>query len=167
MNIIKIDKNNLVNGDGMRCVVWCAGCSWNCYKCQNPETHNKKAGHKFTEADWLEIKEQLSRKEVSGVTLSGGDPFFPANRKDMLKLCKRIKSEFANKSIWCYTGFLFEDIIDTKLLKYIDIIVDGQYKDELNPKNTNLLWRGSSNQRIIDVQKSLLENRTVLFYNKD
>lgn len=167
MNIIKIDRNNLVNGDGMRCVIWCSGCFWACHKCQNPETHNPSAGHPFCNDDVEIIKEQLSRKEVSGVTLSGGDPFHPNNRDGMTKLCKYIKKEFPNKSIWCYTGYTFEDIKNEKLMSYIDVLVDGNYIDELNPKDRALLWRGSSNQRIIDVPKSIIEGRTTLYIRSD
>lgn len=164
MNIIKIEKNNLVNGDGMRCVVWCSGCFWNCDKCHNAETHDPNFGTPFNEDHYKQIKEQLDKREISGVTLTGGDPFNPHNRDGMAELCKRIRAEYPNKTIWCYTGYVFEDITDTELIKYVDVLIDGKYIDALNPKVRALLWRGSSNQRIIDVPKSLLTNKVELLY---
>lgn len=161
MNIIKIDKNNQVNGDGMRCVIWFAGCEHNCPKCHNPETHNPFAGHLYTEQDELEIRMQLEKEEISGVTLTGGDPFFSLNQDNALEICKMVKKDYSNKNIWCYTGYPFEFIKHTELIKYIDVLVDGNYIDSKNPGIGKLRWRGSKNQRVIDVQKSLLYGAVV------
>lgn len=154
MKIIKIDKNNQVNGDGLRCVVWVSGCSHNCKGCHNPETHDYNFGHDITSEEKELILQQLLNPEISGITLTGGDPFFKLNQDGLVELCKWIKEVAPLKTIWCYTGFLYESIKDTQLINYIDVLIDGKYEESLNWGPGTIKWRGSENQRLIDVQKT-------------
>ena len=165
MNIIRIDKNNLVNGSGMRCVIWCSGCAHNCEGCHNPETHDHKAGHPFSENDFQDIVDQLKKPEVSGVTFSGGDPLYIFNYEHVKMLCKQLKEMFPNKTIWVYTGSTYENIEKKEILKYIDVLVDGRF--ELKLATAKYRYRGSLNQRVIDVQRSLLEKEIILWEDID
>ena len=167
MKIVKIDKNNQVNGEGLRCVVWVSGCTHNCEDCHNPETHDYNFGHEITEEEKNIIMEQLLSDEISGVTLTGGDPFFPLNQWELTELCKWMKSIAPFKQIWCYTGFKFEEIKQTKLIWYIDVLIDGKYDKTKNPGLGKTKWRGSTNQRIIDVKKSLWSGIATNFYNEN
>ena len=163
MRIIRIDKNNQVNGDGLRCVIWFAGCNHRCPGCHNPETWSFTSGHKIDFKDMATITDQLQRQEISGITLSGGDPLYQED--DLTLFLKQIKQQFPDKDVWCYTGFKYEDVSHMECLNYIDILIDGPYEQELNPGVGKVLWRGSSNQRIIDVKKSKLEDKVVLYCN--
>ena len=106
------------------------------------------------------IRAKLKKDYVSGLTLSGGDPLFPANRDCITNFAKEVKSKFPNKTIWCYTGYLFEQVKDLEVMKYIDVLVDGPFIAKL--KDGNAPWRGSTNQKVINVQKSLKQNQIVL-----
>lgn len=163
MRIIKIDKNNQVNGDGLRCVVWFAGCGHRCPGCHNPETWDFNCGHEITIKDMDVIYDQLQRKEISGITLSGGDPLYQA--KDLVHFLKQIRFKFPDKDIWCYTGFKYENIAQLECLEYIDVLIDGPYEQELNPGPGKVLWRGSTNQRIIDLKKTRQCGEIVLLYD--
>ena len=163
MRIIKIDKNNQVNGDGLRCVIWFAGCGHKCPGCHNPETWPFDCGHEITMQDMDTIYDQLERDEISGITLSGGDPIY--QQKELVPFLKQVKTNFPNKTIWCYTGFLYEEICNSPVIEYIDVLIDGPYVAALNPGPCKVLWRGSTNQRIIDVQKSLEEDSIILYAN--
>ena len=163
MRIIRIDKNNQVNGDGLRCVIWFAGCNHRCPGCHNPETWSFTSGHKIDFKDMATITDQLQRQEISGVTLSGGDPLYQED--DLALFLKQIKQQFPDKDVWCYTGFKYEDVSHMECLNYIDVLIDGPYEQELNPGVGKVLWRGSTNQRIIDVKKSKLEDKVVLYCN--
>ena len=154
MNIIKIEKNNQINGDGLRCVIWCAGCSHHCPHCHNPETWDPNVGKPVGEWVYQALKEQLDKEEISGVTFSGGEPMAQKNYREAgTEIMKWIKKNYPNKTIWVYTGFLYEDISDLEMMNYIDVLIDGPYIEALNPGRGKLLWRGSSNQRILDVKK--------------
>lgn len=161
MRIVRIDENNQVNGDGLRCVIWFAGCNHKCPGCHNPETWSFTSGHKMDFKDMVTITDQLQREEISGITLSGGDPLYQAD--DLVLFLKQIKQQFPDKDVWCYTGFEYEDIAQLECLKYIDVLIDGPYEQALNPGPGKVLWRGSTNQRIVDVQKSLEENKVVIY----
>ena len=163
MRIIRIDKNNQVNGDGLRCVIWFAGCTHKCPGCHNPETWSFDCGHDITMQDMDTIYDQLEREEISGITLSGGDPIY--QQKELIPFLKQIKTNFPNKTIWCYTGFLYEEICNSPVMEYVDVLIDGPYVAALNPGPCKVLWRGSTNQRIIDVQKSLEEDSIILYAN--
>lgn len=147
MNYLNISKDDLLNGEGVRVVLWVTGCNHYCKGCQNPETWNPRAGKLFTEQTKRKLFELLSRDYIDGLTLSGGDPLFPSNRDELTKLCKEVKEKFPNKDIWCWTGYLYEEVKFLPIMKYIDVLIDGPYIEEL--RDITLQWRGSSNQKII------------------
>ena len=161
MNYIKINKVDIANGIGIRVSLWVAGCNHHCLNCHNPETWNEKAGRPFTEETKGELFELLSKDYIDGLTLSGGDPLFPNNREPLTELCKEVKEKFPNKTIWCWTGYLYEQVKNLPIMEYIDVLVDGPYID--SQRDITLNWKGSPNQRVIDVQKTRKENKIVLF----
>lgn len=150
----------MLNGDGLRVVLWVAGCSHYCEDCQNPVTWNPDNGVLFDEKAKQELFEELGKSYVSGITFSGGDPMHPANEREILGLAKEIRQKFPNKTIWLYTGGLWEGMKDHEIVRYLDVVVDGEYVKQL--RDTKLYWRGSANQRVIDVQKSLEIGSVVL-----
>lgn len=160
MNYHNITHDDMLNGEGLRVVLWVAGCEHHCKNCQNPETHDPNGGIKFINETFDELLEALNHDHIQGLTLSGGDPLHPNNRYEIGQLCKLIKSFYPQKDIWLYTGYKFEEIKRLKVMQYIDVLVDGRYIEELN--DINYEWAGSTNQRIIDVQKSLELNEVVL-----
>ena len=160
MNYHNITKDDMLNGDGLRVVLWTAGCTHCCDGCHNPETWDVASGIEFDNAAEEELFEALSQEHISGITFSGGDPLHPFNRETVLRLAKKVKETYPNKTVWLYTGFLWEEVKDKIELDYIDVLIDGEFKKELN--DNNLLWVGSSNQRIIDVKKTLEQGNIVL-----
>lgn len=155
MRYHNITKDDMLNGDGLRVVLWVAGCSHCCKGCQNPMTWDPNGGILFDDAAKQEIFEQLDKPYISGITFSGGDPLHVANREDVEKLMAQIKEKYPNKTIWLYTGDSWQNIAHYSLMKYVDVLVDGEFKQDL--KDVTLLWKGSSNQRVIDVQATLRE----------
>ncbi|EOT24157.1 anaerobic ribonucleoside-triphosphate reductase activating protein [Eubacterium sp. 14-2] len=155
-----ITKDDMLNGDGLRVVLWVSGCSHCCKECQNPITWDPNGGLLFDEKAKEEIFAELARDYISGITFSGGDPLYSGNRSDVLKLAREIKERFPGKTIWMYTGFVWETIADLEIMKYVDILVDGEFQVE--QKDTGLYWRGSSNQRVINVPVSRAEGKAVL-----
>lgn len=168
MNYHDIKKVNMLNGDGLRVVLWVSGCNHYCKNCFNPETWDANSGLLFDENAMQEIREELSKGYCAGITFSGGDPLYPRNRKKIKEIINEIKQDFPTKTIWLYTGYLFEELlIDAEqdyYLKYIlnntDILIDGEFIEE--EKSINSPWVGSSNQRIIDVQSSLNNKKVIL-----
>lgn len=150
----------MLNGDGLRVVLWVAGCSHYCEDCQNPVTWNPDNGVLFDEQAKQELFHELGKSYVSGITFSGGDPMHPANEKEVLSLAKEIRQKFPGKTIWLYTGSLWEGIKDREIVRYLDVVVDGEYVKQL--RDTKLFWRGSANQRVIDVPKTLAIGSVVL-----
>lgn len=148
-----ITKCDMKNGDGLRTVLWVAGCSHRCPGCHNPITWDPNDGIPFDQAAKEEIFEELSRDYISGITLSGGDPLFPGNRDTVAELIYEIKEKFPEKTIWLYTGYLWEDVKDLPGISQVDVLVDGPYVEVL--RDTTLHWKGSSNQRVIDVPSTL------------
>ncbi|MEZ3507303.1 MAG: anaerobic ribonucleoside-triphosphate reductase activating protein [Lachnospiraceae bacterium] len=153
MRYHNITKDDMLNGDGLRVVLWVSGCSHCCKECHNPVTWDPDGGVLFDDAAKEEIFEQLEKSYISGITFSGGDPLHAANRLAVRELMEEIKKRYPDKTIWLYTGDSWEDIRNYSLLQYVDVLVDGEFKQEL--KNTKLRWRGSANQRVIDVRRSL------------
>lgn len=143
----------MLNGDGLRVVLWVAGCTHCCKGCQNPSTWDPDGGLLFDEGAKQEIFEQLNQSYISGITFSGGDPLHCANREDVKKLMAEIKEKYPDKTIWLYTGDVWQNIMHYSLMKYVDVLVDGEFKLDL--RDVTLLWKGSSNQRVIDVQATL------------
>ena len=165
MNYEKIDKCSVSNGLGVRTVLWISGCNVHCKNCHNQSTWDFNSGIPFTEETMQEILYDLSKPYIKGLTLSGGHPLDPHNAPKVLEIVKRVKMVFPNKDIWIYSGYVWEDIIKDEtlreILKYTDILVDGAYVDEL--RDISLPFRGSSNQKIIDVPKSLEQNKVILW----
>lgn len=153
MRYHNITKDDMLNGDGLRVVLWVAGCTHCCKDCQNPITWDPDGGILFDEAAKQEIFEQLDRSYISGITFSGGDPLHDANRLDVKNLMMEIKEKYPDKTIWLYSGDLWEDVYQYQLMQYVDVMVDGEFKTDL--KDVKLMWKGSSNQRVINVQKTL------------
>ena len=159
MNYLKIESSSLSNGLGWRVVLWCAGCDHQCYNCHNPESWNEKGGHPFGVEQMDLLLKLLSPKYIKGITLSGGDPLFKNNREGMLYICKTIKEKMPEKDIWMYTGFNYDDVKDLEVMQYVDVLVDGRFVNSL--RDVSLAFRGSSNQKVIDVPKSREAKETV------
>ncbi len=153
MKYHNITHDDMLNGQGLRVVLWVSGCSHRCDECQNPITWNPEKGLEFDEDAEKELLDDLKKNYIEGVTFSGGDPLYIQNRDEITRLAKKIKEEFPSKNIWLYTGYLWEEICELEIIKYVDVIVDGPFKKEL--KDIKLHWKGSSNQRVIDVQQSV------------
>lgn len=165
MNYHNITKDDMLNGDGLRVVLWVAGCNHQCEDCQNPVTWDITGGLPFDETAEEELFEALSKPHISGITFSGGDPLHPFNRGATFRLMRKCKELFPNKTVWVYTGFRWEDFIDNPKMKYIDVLLDGRFVKSLYDEK--LRWVGSSNQRIIDVQKTLQEGKVVLYLDNN
>lgn len=163
MNIHNITTYDMKNGDGLRTVLWVAGCTHHCKGCQNPCTWDENDGVPFDENAKKELFDSLTEKYVQGLTLSGGDPLHPANIDEIGLIIEEVKTKFPDKDIWLYTGFTWEELLKMNLpyLNKIDVLIDGRFEEPL--KDTTLKWRGSSNQRVIDVGKSLASNSIELF----
>ena len=164
----EIKKFDISNGEGVRVSIFVSGCRVHCPGCFNKCTWDFQYGKLFTEETENEITEALSKEFISGLTVLGGEPFEPENQEVLAPFLSKVKKMFPKKTIWCYTGFLFETLVKQPhtrtLLQYIDVLVDGPFVESL--KDTDLLFRGSSNQRLIDVQKSLKEGKVVLWQRK-
>lgn len=160
MRYHNITKDDMLNGDGLRVVLWTSGCNHNCKECHNPITWDIRGGIPFDQAAKDELFDELEKPYVSGVTLSGGDPLHPDNREDISSLIDEICERFPNKTIWLYTGYEWESISSLPCIRKVDVVVDGEFVVAL--KDAKLHWRGSSNQRVIDVQRSLLTGEVVL-----
>lgn len=179
MNYAKIRKCDVANGPGVRVSLFVSGCNHHCKNCFNPEAWNFNYGEEFTKKEEEQIIEDLKPDYITGLSLLGGEPFEQKNQEGLAPLVSKVKQEYPDKKIWCYTGFTFDEQILGKMvneehrettkqmLENIDYIVDGKFVNEL--KDPKLQFRGSSNQRIIDVKKSLAENEIVLWdgLNKD
>lgn len=161
MRYHNITKEDMLNGDGLRVVLWTAGCAHHCRNCQNPITWDPEGGLPFDEAARQEIWEELEKEYISGLTFSGGDPLYPDNREELTALIREVRERYPRKTIWLYTGYLWEEICHLELIPYVDVVVDGRFVEEL--KDNNLPWKGSSNQRVIDVQMTLQLGKTVLY----
>lgn len=157
MNYLDIKHCNMVNGDGLRTVIWVAGCDRNCPGCFSPHTHNPNAGIKFDESAKNELFADSENSWCSGITICGGDPLNHLNRHEVIQLAKEHKEKFPNKTIWLYTGYCWSEIIEdatmTDIIKYVDVICDGPYVEAL--RDPSLKWVGSSNQHVIDVNRRL------------
>ena len=165
MNYHNIERGSIVNGDGIRVVLWVSGCTHNCKNCQNPQTHDPESGIPFDSAAKEELFSILKDKYISGITFSGGDPLHPSNIAKVVSLILEIRETFPEKTIWVYTGRCIEDLIynasivgeygrlDRLILENIDVLVDGPYIEELS--SVEYHWAGSTNQRVIDMKKTL------------
>ena len=143
----------MLNGDGLRVVLWVAGCTHCCKGCQNPITWDVAGGVLFDDEAKAEIFEQLDKSYISGITFSGGDPLHPENRAEVRELAIEIKEKYPDKTLWLYTGFTWEQIAEYPIMQYLDVVVEGPFI--LEQRDVKLLWKGSSNQRVVDVKKTL------------
>lgn len=164
MNFHNITHDDMSNGDGLRVVLWVAGCNHHCRGCQNPVTWNPADGLPFSLRDKEEIYNELRKDYISGITFSGGDPLHPANRVDVADLMKSIKTDFPDKTIWVYTGYTWAEVqadsVLHSMMEYVDVLVDGKFMTEM--KDVTYPWAGSTNQKVIDVQRTLKEGRVIL-----
>ena len=155
-NIVR--KMDISNGPGVRVSVFMQGCEFHCKNCFNPETWNFENGKDFTQGTIDEVLNLCNQDYIKGLSILGGEPMHPKNIDGTTKLAKAFKEKYPNKNLWVWSGFKFdEDLKDKEVMKYVDVLVDGRYVDEMH--NPNLKWRGSSNQRVIDVQKSLKDKK--------
>lgn len=161
MRYHNITHDDMLNGDGLRVVLWVAGCTHQCEQCQNPITWDVEGGILFDEAAHDELMSELRKDYISGITFSGGDPLHPANRDTVAELITEIKSRYPEKTIWLYTGYVWDAIKFLPFIIDIDVLVDGPF--QINKKDVKLHWRGSTNQRVIDVKETLRSGQMVLW----
>lgn len=161
MNYIKMSKYDTANGTGIGVVLWVAGCSCHCKNCHNPQTWDFNAGVPFTEETMQELLKALDKPYISRITFSGGHPLEPQNIDTVTKISQIVYDKFPNIKQWLYTGYEWHNILCYDILKTLYVVVDGQYFDD--KRDISLAWRGSSNQRVINVQESLKQNKVVLY----
>lgn len=161
MRYHNITTDDMLNGDGLRVVLWVAGCAHHCKGCQNPVTWDPNGGLIFNGDAWEELENELDKDYISGITFSGGDPLYPSNREDVFEIARNVKASWDNKTVWLYTGYPWETVHNLSGLKYVDVLVDGQFLKDF--ADINYHWAGSTNQRVIDVQKSLKTGSVVLY----
>ena len=162
MRYNKIRKMDISNGPGVRVSIFMQGCSFNCKNCFNKETHDFCGGKEFDDSTIERVLELCNNENIEGLSILGGEPMHPKNIDGTTKLAKAFKEKFPNKSIWSWSGYSFDnDLKDKEVVKYLDVLVDGQYNDDL--RNPTLKWKGSENQRVIDVQQSLKNSQVILF----
>lgn len=161
MRYHNITKDDMLNGDGLRVVLWVAGCNHCCKGCQNPVTWDAEGGILFDEKAKEEIYKELEKAYISGITFSGGDPLYSTNTYEVTELAKDIKSRFTDKTVWLYTGYEWEAVASYPIMNYVDVVVDGKFElDKLDPQ---LHWKGSSNQKVIDVKETKKQGKIVLY----
>ena len=168
----EIKKTDIANGEGVRVSLFVSGCTHCCEGCFNPETWNFSYGSEFTQETEKEILNALSPDFINGLTLLGGEPFEPQNQRTLVPFLKKVREQYPHKNIWCYTGYLFDEEllkasrarceVPDEMLSMIDVLVDGEFRQEL--KNITLKFRGSENQRIINVKKSLEAGEVISYY---
>lgn len=176
MNYHNITHDDMNNGDGLRVVLWLSGCSHHCYQCQNSQTWNPNSGILFDNEAKQEMFNELSKDYISGITLSGGDPLHENNLSEVLSLIEKTRNSFPNKTIWLYTGYTLEQILQPLLIntipteeeekridivKMVDVLVDGPYVDA--QRDVTAKWRGSTNQRVINIPETLKQQKVVLY----
>ena len=168
----EIKKTDIANGEGVRVSLFVSGCTHHCEGCFNPETWNFCYCRLFTSETEKELLNALSPDFINGLTLLGGEPFEPQNQRALVPFLKKVKEQYPKKKIWCYTGYLFDEEllkdsrarceVTDEMLSMIDVLVDGEFRQEL--KNITLRFRGSENQRIIDINKSLEAGKVISYY---
>ncbi len=161
MNYAAIKKYDVANGPGVRVSLFVSGCRHHCKGCFNSEAWDFEYGNPFGKNDMNELLEALDKEYIEGFSVLGGEPFEPENRETVLNILRTVREHFPNKTIWCYSGFLFEELKKSAgpLLELVDVLVDGRFIEE--KKNLRLKFRGSENQRLIDVRKSLNEKKII------
>lgn len=163
MKIHNISYDDMLNGDGLRCVLWVSGCNHHCPGCQNPITHDPNDGAEMMASDFEEICNYLENEYAAGITYSGGDPLFPENREMIEFIASALRRRHSRKTQWLYTGYLWEQVKHLPVMQYIDVLVDGPFIQAL--ADVNYHWAGSRHQRVIDVQRSLQQDKVILYDN--
>ncbi len=171
MHYGNIKKQDIANGEGVRVTLFVSGCTNHCKNCFQPQTWDFEYGTLFTKDTEKEILEALKPSYIKGLTLLGGEPFEPSNQRTLVQLLKKVKETYPDKDIWSFTGFILDqDLLEggrkhievtDELLSYIDVLVDGPFIEE--QKNISLAFRGSENQRVIDLKKSFAQKEIVLY----
>ena len=162
MRYNKIRKMDISNGPGVRVSIFMQGCSFNCKNCFNKETHDFNGGKEFNDSTIERVLELCDNENIEGLSILGGEPMNPTNIEGTTKLAKAFKEKYPNKTVWSWSGYSFDNYLkDKEVVKYLDVLVDGQYNDDL--RNPTLKWKGSENQRVINVQESLKDSNIVLF----
>ncbi|MFQ7115525.1 MAG: anaerobic ribonucleoside-triphosphate reductase activating protein [Acutalibacteraceae bacterium] len=170
MNYGAIKKCDIANGVGVRTVLFVSGCTHHCKGCFQPETWNFDYGEKYTKETEDEIIESLRPDYVDGITLLGGEPFEPENQRELVKLLRRIKKELPQKTVWSFSGYTYEELtgdsravceVTNEMLSMLDVLVDGEFVEA--KRNISLRFRGSENQRLIDMNKTRKEGKIVLW----
>ena len=179
MRYHNITTADMMNGEGLRVVLWLSGCSHHCYNCQNPVTWDENDGLIFDESAKEELFRELDKDYISGLTLTGGDPLHEANLDGVLDLVNRFRLSLPNKSIWIYSGYTWNQVMNPivtsdfnmkrdniirkrqEIIKQCTVMVDGKYID--SQRDITLKWRGSINQKVIDIKKSIMQNDLVLY----
>ena len=160
MRYNKIRKMDIADGPGVRVSIFMQGCIFNCKNCFNPETHDFKGGVEFTDETIDKVLNLANHEYIRGLSILGGEPLHQKNIDGSLKLARKFKEKYPDKDVWVWTGFLFEDISKDHDLSDIDVLVDGQYVDKL--RNPKLKYCGSSNQRVIDIKKTIKKGKVVI-----
>ena len=161
MNYHNITHDDMLNGEGLRVVLWVAGCEHHCEECHNAFTWNPDDGLPFDEEAKQELFNELEKDYIHGITFSGGEPLHPMNKHHVFELMEEIKEKFPDKTIWLYTGYTWEQICMGIFLRFVDVVVDGKFEKE--KADVNYHWAGSTNQRVIDVKKSIKKGEVVLY----
>lgn len=156
-----LNKCDIANGPGFRVSLFVSGCRNHCPGCFNREAWDFKYGREFTLRTLLELDNMLDNEKITGLSILGGDPFEPENIEMVTAICEYVKAWYPGKTIWCWSGYLFEDLRELGIMNYIDVLVDGRF--EQDKRDLRLKWRGSSNQRIIDIRKTFKTGETVLW----
>lgn len=162
MRYNKIRKMDISNGPGVRVSIFMQGCNFNCKNCFNKETHDFNGGKEFDDSTIERVLELCDNENIEGLSILGGEPMNPTNIEGTTKLAKAFKEKYPNKTVWSWSGYSFDNYLkDKEVVKYLDVLVDGQYNDDL--RNPTLKWKGSENQRVINVQESLKDSNIVLY----
>lgn len=162
MRYNKIRKMDVSNGPGIRVSIFMQGCTFNCPGCFNPETHDFNGGKEFTQETIDRVLELCGKEHIVGLSILGGEPLHPKNINGTGRLARAFKEKYPDKTVWVWTGFLYDrDLVGHPTMNYIDVLVDGQFQEAL--LDLRLQWRGSSNQRVIDMQETIKKGEIVLF----
>lgn len=156
-----IRQLDIANGPGCRVSLFVQGCSFHCPGCFNPGTQDFEGGKEFTDDSFRALLEIAKPSHISGLSILGGEPLHPKNRADVIKLARAFKREYPEKNIWLWTGFTFEDVFEDLVDSEIDVVVDGRFVEEL--KDLRLKYRGSSNQRVIDLKETVRTGDIILY----
>jgi anaerobic ribonucleoside-triphosphate reductase activating protein len=161
MRYSQIRNLDIVNGPGCRVSIFVSGCEHRCKNCFNPETWNFDHGTEFTEDTLTSILKLTEPSHISGLSILGGEPLHPRNREEVIRLARKFKEKYPDKTVWLWTGYLVEEVFEDLIDSGIDVIVDGRFVEEL--KDLRLKYRGSSNQRVIDINETIRTGKVTLY----